>query len=188
MTTVITVYDVSAGSEPPAPLATGHTVHRALDAPASFPWIDLGESATPEDAAALVAAAGERQGALSGRYEAFHTNEHAAPAYGAEDPGERVVFVNCLRFEPEQHDAAFGAWRRVNEYMVAKPGYRWHRLHRRLDDEAPFGLVNVVEWESPEAWRAAHAAGFRRRAGGDLPFTAQPTLCRPVAAGAEAAR
>jgi hypothetical protein len=72
--------------------------------------------------------------------------------------------------------------------MVTKPGYRWHRLHRRLDDEAPFGLVNVVEWESPQAWRAAHDDGFRRLAGGELPFTAHPTLCRPLAAGAEVAR
>ena len=188
MTTVITVYDVPAGGEAPAPLAQGHTVHRALEAPASFAWIDLGEHDDPEDAAALVAAAAERQGALSGRYEAFHANEHAAPAYDAGAPDERVVFVNCMRFEPEHHDAAFAAWRRVNEYMVAKPGYRWHRLHRRLDDDAPFGLVNVVEWESPDAWRAAHDAGFRALTEGDLPFTAQPTLCRRVTAHQEAVR
>jgi hypothetical protein len=188
MTTVITVYDVPAGGEPPAALAKGHTVHRALEAPASFAWIDLGEHRSPEDAAALVAAAAERPGALSGTYEAFHVNELAAPAYDPARDGQSVVFVNCMRFEPEQHDAAFEAWQRVNHYMVAKPGYRWHRLHRRLDPRAPFGLVNVVEWESPEAWRAAHDEGFRRLAGGDLPFTAQPTLCRPVAARAEVSR
>jgi hypothetical protein len=85
-----------------------------------------------------------------------------------------------MRFAPDRHDEAFAAWQRVNRYMVAKPGYRWHRLHRRLDDHAPFGLVNVVEWESPEAWLAAHDEGFRALAGGDLPFTAHPTLCRPV--------
>lgn len=191
MTTVITVYDVPAGGEPPAPLAQGHTVHRALDAPASYAWIDLGEHAAPEDAAALVAAAGDRPGALAGAYQAFHANAQAAPAYGddgkdGEDQG--VVFVNCMRFDPERHDAAFEAWQRVNRYMVAKPGYRWHRLHRRLDDGAPFGLVNVVGWESPEAWRAAHDEGFRRLAGSDLPFSAHPTLCRPVAAGAETVR
>ena len=188
MTTVITVYDVPAGGDAPAALAEGHTVHRALDAPASFAWIDLGEHGAPEVAAALVEAAARRPGAQSGRYEAFHVNEKAAPAYDPEQADQSVVFVNCMRFEPEDHEAAFAAWRRVNEYMVTKPGYRWHRLHRRLDDRAPFGLVNVVEWESPEAWRAAHDEGFRRLAGGDLPFTAHPTLCRPVGAGAEVAR
>jgi hypothetical protein len=187
MTTVITVYDVPDGAPAPDALAEGHTVHRAIGVPASFSWIDLGEAATPEEAERVVASASDRSGALSGRYVAFHVNDQAAPAYDSDKSDETVVFVNCLRFAPEQHDAAFAAWERVNHYMVRKPGYRWHRLHRRLDDDAPFGLVNVVEWESPDAWRAAHDEGFRALAGGDLPFIAHPTLCRPVAVE-EAAR
>jgi heme-degrading monooxygenase HmoA len=72
-------------------------------------------------------------------------------------------------------------WRDVNAYMVNKPGYRWHRLHRRVSDDAPFGLVNVVEWESVAAWRAAHDEGFRERAvRPNMPMTAYPTLCVPV--------
>lgn len=188
MTTVITVYDVPADAGAPAALAEGHVVHRAVGVPASYTWIDLGEAADAGTAAELVAEARSRSGALSGRYQAFHRNDVPAPAFDAARPEERVVFVNCMVFAPDRHDAAFAAWERVNHYMVAKPGYRRHRLHRRLDNDAPFGLVNVVEWESPQAWRAAHDEGFRRLAGGDLPFTAQPTLCRPVAAGAEVAR
>ena len=180
MTTVITVYDLPEGAEAPRALDVHHTVHRAIGNPASFGWIDLGESASPEDAARLVADAEERPGALSGRYDAFHVNEHAAEAFDPAGDDERVIFVNCMRFVPEQHDAAFAAWERVNHYMVRKPGYRWHRLHRRVDADAPFGLVNVVGWESPAAWRAAHDEGFRALTGGDLPFIAQPTLCRPV--------
>ena len=182
MTTVITVYDVAPDSPTPDALGGGHTVYQALQAPASFPWVDLGEAATPHDAAEVVARALQVPGALSGRYEAFHVRDVPAAAYAPDggDPDDGVLFVNCFRFAPEAHDAAYAAWLRVNAYMVTKPGYRSHRLHRRLDDDAPFGLVNVVAWESVEAWEAAHDEGFRAVAGGELPFTSHPTLCRPV--------
>jgi heme-degrading monooxygenase HmoA len=188
MTTVITVYELPDDAPAPTALAEGHELHRAVGAPASYAWIDLGEAESPEAAALVVAGAKDRRGALSGRYEAFHSNEQVAEAFDAARPDQSVVFVNCMRFAPERHDEAFAAWERVNHYMVRKPGYRWHRLHRRLDDDAPFGLVNVVEWESPDAWRAAHDEGFRALTGGDLPFTAHPTLCRAVTAVERATR
>jgi hypothetical protein len=179
VTTVITIYDLHEGAQAPTALAAEHTLYRAAGVPASFAWIDLGEAPTPEAAAQLVVEAGQRPGALSGRYDAFHVNEQPAEPFDPSGRGESVIFVNCMRFAPEHHDAALAAWEQVNQYMVGKPGYRWHRLHRRLDDSAPFGLVNVVGWESPEAWQAAHDEGFRALVGGDLPFTAFPTLCRP---------
>jgi hypothetical protein len=188
MTTLITVYDLPLTADAPTPLAEGHTLHRAVGTPASFGWIDVGEAGTPEAGARLVVEAAGRTGAQPGRYDAFHVNDQPAEPFDPEGRGESVVFVNCMIFAPGQHDAAFAAWERVNHYMVRKPGYRWHRLHRRLDAGAPFGLVNVVEWESPDAWRAAHDNGFRALTDGDLPFTAHPTLCRAVPATAEAAR
>ena len=188
MTTVITVYDLPEAADPPPTLDDRHTLYRAVGVPASFGWIDVGDSSTPESAALIVARAEARTGALSGRYEAFHVNDRPAEPFAPAGHGESVLFVNCMRFAPERHDEAFAAWERVNRYMVGKPGYRWHRLHRRVDTDAPFGLVNVVGWESPEAWRAAHDDGFRALAGGDLPFTALPTLCRSVGARQEASR
>lgn len=182
MTTVITVFDVPAAAGAPPLLGAGHVRHQAVGAPASFPWVDLAESLSAEAATAAVARASAVPGALTGRYDAFHVNDQAAPRFHSATQTDAVVFVNCLRFEPAQHDAAFAAWQRVNSYMVDKPGYRGHRLHRRIDDGAPFGLVNVVEWESPAAWRAAHDTGFHALTEGELPFTAYPTLCRPVAA------
>lgn len=180
MTTVITVFDVPPTSPAPPLLGAGHVRHRAVGAPASFSWIDLAEATSPEAAAAAVERAAVVPGALTGRYDAFHVNDHAAEPFDATTEGDAVVFVNCLRFARGLHAAAFAVWERVNEYMVDKPGYRGHRLHRRIDDDAPFGLVNVVDWESPEAWRAAHDAGFRSLTDGDLPFIAYPTLCTPV--------
>jgi heme-degrading monooxygenase HmoA len=86
-----------------------------------------------------------------------------------------------MEFPPGGHEAAFALWLQVNAYMVTKPGYRWHRLHRRVDASAPFGLINLVEWESASAWEAAHDAGFRERAvRPQMPFVAYPTVCVPV--------
>jgi heme-degrading monooxygenase HmoA len=197
---LITVYELPESAEAPAVLGEGHTLHRAAGTPASFRWVDLGESSSPEAAGRLVTEAGRRPGALSGRYDVFHVNDQSAEPFepaaddaddaddAADAADESVIFVNCMRFAPEHHDVAFAAWERVNHYMVRKPGYRWHRLHRRVDAVAPFGLVNVVEWESPAAWRAAHDDGFRALTTGELPFTAQPTLCRPIVASQEATR
>lgn len=188
MTTVITVYDLPEGADAPTVLGEGHTLHRAVGTPASFGWVDLGESPSPETAGLVVTEAGRRPGALAGRYDVFHVGDRSAEAFEQAGGDESVIFVNCMRFAPERHDEAFAAWERVNHYMVRKPGYRWHRLHRRVDRGAPFGLINVVEWESPAAWRAAHDDGFRALTSGDLPFTAQPTLCRPIAASQEVTR
>lgn len=188
MTTVITVYDLPEGAAAPTVLGEGHTLHRAVGAPASFGWVDVGESPSPEAARRLVTEAGRRPGALTGRYDAFHVNDRSAEPFDLSVGDESVIFVNCMRFAPERHDDAFAAWERVNRYMARKPGYRWHRLHRRVDADAPFGLVNVVGWESPAAWRAAHDDGFRALTSGELPFTAQPTLCRPIGAPQEVTR
>ncbi len=183
MSTVITVYELPAEGPAPADPGDGHRRHRALGRPpAAFGWIDLAEVGSADEAGTLVEEAAARPGALPGAYDVFHVGERAAAPYAPDAADASVIFVNCMRVPPGREDAAFEAWSRVNAYMVTKAGYRWHRLHRRVDDTAPFGLVNVVEWESPEAWQAAHDEGFRALTDGELPFTAHPTLCRPLTA------
>jgi hypothetical protein len=59
--------------------------------------------------------------------------------------------------------------------------------HRRTHDDAPFGFVNIVEWESAAAWEAAHDDGFRAlTAPANLPFVTYPTVCTPVAGAPKA--
>ncbi len=71
-----------------------------------------------------------------------------------------VVFINMFEV-PEGRDEVFEAeWRKVNDYMRAKPGYQGHRLHRALAGDARYRYANVATWESAEAWRAAHDEGF----------------------------
>jgi heme-degrading monooxygenase HmoA len=151
-------------------------VHRALAADAPFRYITVGASAPM-----VQPAGGAAPREFSGRYELFHRRDEPAAPFDPDSIAPAVTFINCMRFDPAGHDEAFAVWQQINAYMVTKPGYRWHKLHRRVDPDAPFGLVNVARWESEAAWRAAHDDGFRALAARpDLPFEPVPTLCELV--------
>jgi heme-degrading monooxygenase HmoA len=182
MPTVISCFETGADTPPPANLAPSaeRLLVHATDSPASYGWIDIAQHDEPAAAAAVATA--RAAGARSGSYAVHHIGEVPAPPYSTDGTTSSVLFVNCFVFDPSDADAALEIWRRVNAYMVNKPGYRWHRLHLRLDDDAPFGFVNLVEWESQQAWAAAHDAGFRAVAGrpDDLPFRNFPTIGTPA--------
>ena len=74
---------------------------------------------------------------------------------------DAVPFVNCFEVPAGREDEFFALWSEVNAYMIKKPGYLSHRLHRSLEQDARFRFVNYAVWESPERWRAAHDDGFR---------------------------
>ncbi len=176
MSVTITCVEVPAGAEAVVAPQPGVRLHRALAPDARFRWIAVGDArpAVHGDDSVTV---------HSAPFEVIHAARMPAAPFDPAATGS-VIFVNCIVFEPGVEDAAFAAWKRVNDYMVAKPGYRGHTLHRRLDDSAPFGFVNVVEWESPQAWAAAHDDGFRALTQpAALPFTTIPTLCELVDAG-----
>jgi heme-degrading monooxygenase HmoA len=74
---------------------------------------------------------------------------------------EPVTFINCFEVPSGREDEFFALWGEVNQYMRAQPGYISHRFHRAIQSEARFAFVNVVLWETPEAWAKAHDAGFQ---------------------------
>jgi hypothetical protein len=183
MLTLITCFRVPREAEPPVGEgrpSSARLLRAAVD-DAPFGYIEIADVA-PEDAAGAVAETRTTlRSSLPGAYEVFHVGDQAAPPFAPDGTDSSVMFVNCMELPPENFDAAFGLWRDVNAYMVRKPGYRWHRLHRRVSEDAPFGLVNVVEWESIAAWRAAHDEGFRERAvRPQMPMKTYPTLCNPA--------
>jgi heme-degrading monooxygenase HmoA len=183
MPIVITGYEIDpdAAAPPAPPGRPGRRVFRAAQPGARFGYLEIDDCATADDAAELVRLIATVPEAVAGRYEIFHVGDRPAARFAADGAGSSIMFINCMACSPDQDDAAFAAWRRVNEYMVTKPGYRWHQLHRRVGGEAPFALINVVEWESADAWAAAHDDGFRALAvRPDLPFVPYATLCRPV--------
>ena len=184
MPTVISCFEIPRDAEQPlaTTAARARQLYRAVAPGSRFGYLEVAEF---DDGAAAVEAAHTIAGgpltALSGSYQAFHANDHPAAPFAAGEADSPITFINCLQFPPDRQDAAFEAWQRVNDYMVAKPGYRWHRLHRRTHDDAPFGFVNIVEWDSVASWEAAHDEGFRAlTAPQQLPFVPYPTVCRPV--------
>src|SRR3954463_11512032 len=72
-----------------------------------------------------------------------------------------VRFINCFEVPPGREDDFLEMFATVNAHMTGQPGYLGHRLHRSLAPDAPYRFVNYVEWESADAWRAAHGQEFR---------------------------
>jgi heme-degrading monooxygenase HmoA len=99
-----------------------------------------------------------------------------------------VRFINLFTVPVGRDERFFELWRRVNVYMAAQPGYLNHRLHRAIDDGAHYRYVNYVEWESKDAWAAAHDDGFRERVAdpGWAEFTTTPAVYDIVHQGEKA--
>ncbi len=89
-----------------------------------------------------------------------------------------VQLINCFEVPAGREDEFFALWREVNAYMVRKPGYLSHQLHRSLTEDARYRFVNYAEWESAEHLRAAHDDGFRALAlrPAFAPFTSTPAV------------
>lgn len=101
-----------------------------------------------------------------------------------------IRFINLFTVPAGRDERFLELWKRVNVYMAAQPGYLNHRLHRAVSDDAPYRFVNYVEWESGEAWAAAHDDGFRELVGdpGWAEFSTTPALYEIVHEGAAGAQ
>ena len=64
-----------------------------------------------------------------------------------------VVFMNTFHVAPEDVDAFMEAWKADGEFMKRQPGYVSTQLHRGIAGSTTF--INVAQWESVEAFRAA---------------------------------
>ncbi|MGH8961037.1 MAG: antibiotic biosynthesis monooxygenase family protein [Jatrophihabitantaceae bacterium] len=72
-----------------------------------------------------------------------------------------VRLINCFEV-PDGRDVEFlDRFRAVNTYMVDKPGYLGHQLHRALAPDARYRFVNYVEWQSAEHLAAARDERYR---------------------------
>jgi len=77
--------------------------------------------------------------------------EGAVPATG------QVTLINNFQVAPGR-DAEFRAlWGRTSRYFIARPGFVSLRLHRAVNDDAPYRWVNVAVWDNEAAFRAAHS-------------------------------
>lgn len=97
-----------------------------------------------------------------------------------------IQFFNCFEVPIGQEDMFFSLWREVNAYMITKPGYISHQLHRSVERTARYQFLNHGVWQSAEHWKAAHDAGFRELLSRPewAPFTSTPALYDVVHSGA----
>lgn len=75
-----------------------------------------------------------------------------------------MVRRDCFEVPEGREDDFMHVFEDVNAHMAAQPGYVSHRLHKSLAPDAKYRFINVVEWESPEHWRAAHSPEFMAEA------------------------
>ena len=68
-----------------------------------------------------------------------------------------VTLINVFEVPPERTDAFVGPWRERAALLVTKPGFLGGRLYRALAPQSRFQFVNVSQWATSEAWRAATA-------------------------------
>jgi heme-degrading monooxygenase HmoA len=64
-----------------------------------------------------------------------------------------IVFFNTFHVAPHEVDAFMEAWKADGEFMKRQPGYISTQLHRGIAGSTTF--INVAEWESVAAFRAA---------------------------------
>ena len=72
-----------------------------------------------------------------------------------------VVFINCFDVPSGREEAFMALWKQIDDYMRAKPGFQWRRLHRALSDDTRLRYINVAGWASAQEFEAAHDDKFR---------------------------
>jgi heme-degrading monooxygenase HmoA len=93
-----------------------------------------------------------------------------------------ITFINVFEIDPDKVDPFLDEWRARAEFMSKQPGFRSFRLHRALTPDSRFQLINVAEWETVDALRAAtgqqHFQESIRRSVQDFDVTAHPGVYR----------
>ena len=73
---------------------------------------------------------------------------------------EPLVLINLFSMPAEGVDQFLADWERNTEHSRTAKGFRGTRLHRSLDPEADYPLVNVARWDSEEDWQEAVSRFF----------------------------
>lgn len=96
-----------------------------------------------------------------------------------------VTLMNGFVVAPERDQEFQRLWNQTSEYFVRQPGFVSLRLHRAVSPAATHRWINVANWESEAAYRAAHGTDEFRRAvtaDGWEEFPSSPTLFEVVTA------
>lgn len=66
-----------------------------------------------------------------------------------------ITVINPFEVPQGREDEALSMWEAFAEYFRKQPGYISTKLHKAINPEARFLLINIAEWESAEAFQAA---------------------------------
>ena len=95
-----------------------------------------------------------------------------------------VTLINVFEIRADDVDRFLEDWRQRAEFMRRQPGFRSLRLHRAVDADAQFQVINVAEWDSAEALQAAASQDFfqqsAQRSVQEFAVTAHPAIYRVV--------
>lgn len=95
-----------------------------------------------------------------------------------------ITLINVFEIDSRDVELFLREWQERAQFMGRQPGFRSLRLHRALNPDSRFQLINVAEWDSPEALQAATAQDFfqqsAQRSVGDFAVTAHPAVYRVV--------
>ena len=75
----------------------------------------------------------------------------------AESQNENVVLINTFTVPGEVLQETIEYWEQARDFLKEQPGYVSTKLHQSLSPDAKYLLVNVAEWETAEAFKAATA-------------------------------
>jgi len=73
---------------------------------------------------------------------------------------EPITLINVFEISADDIEPFLHDWRERAEFMSKQPGFRSLRLHRALNADTRFQVVNVAEWDSAEALQAATSQAF----------------------------
>ena len=90
------------------------------------------------------------------------------------------VLINVFEVPLDRDDEFLQGWQAARAFMQRQPGYVATRLHRSLDPTARFRFINVAEWETPAAFRAAVSHPEFVKLRDETPFGHYPSLFEVV--------
>jgi heme-degrading monooxygenase HmoA len=95
-----------------------------------------------------------------------------------------ITLINVFEIGPDDVDLFLQEWQRRAHFLRRQPGFRSLRLHRAVNADSRFQVVNVAEWDSAEALQAATAQDFfqqsAQRSVQEFAVTAHPAIYRVV--------
>ena len=66
-----------------------------------------------------------------------------------------ITVINPFEVPAGREDEALSMWEAFAEYFRTQPGYVSTKLHKAINPDARFHLINIAEWETVEAFQAA---------------------------------